>query len=213
MSQTQDRIYAETVVPDESPTDAGFDRRALLRRAAVAGAVSWTAPVILSSSIASAGVFTAKCAPGTTTSSATFVQNACGNASTTITITIVFAGPCPCGGASAWCAQKNSPSPTVASATSTLVFSVTIPISTTVSISGKVAHGCTDRDGDRQYATYDWAMTARDSGQACGVANSISAATLTNRTTVISASCPSLTALVAPATIVVPASSAIRPLI
>lgn len=213
MSQTQGRMHAETVAQD-SPTDTGFDRRALLRRAAIAGAVSWTAPVILSSSIASAGVFTAKCAPGSTSASASFVRTACSNPSTTITITIVFAGPCPCGGNGAWCTQKNSPAPTVAAATPTLVFSVTIPISTTVTIRGKVAHGCTDRDGDTQYATYDWSMTAIDNGLACvTTTNTISAVTLSNRTSVLSASCPSLAALVAPASIVVPAPSGSRPLV
>lgn len=75
-------------------TNGGFDRRALLRRAAVAGAVGWTAPVILTSEIASAGVFTAKCAPGTTTASASFtvVPGGCTSSSSAINITINFAG-------------------------------------------------------------------------------------------------------------------------
>ena len=58
-----------------------------------------------------------------------------------------------------------------------------------------MALGCTDRDGDRQFAVYNWSMTARDSGAACASANSISAVTLSGRTLVTSAACPSLAAL------------------
>lgn len=181
---------------DGSPPDQGFDRRALLRRAAAAGAVGWAVPVVLTSEVVSAGVFTAKCAPGNVTASASFVQTACTATLTTIVITINFSGPCPCGGTATWCAQKNSPTPTVSSSTSTLAFPVTIAISTTVTITGKVALGCTDRDGDRQFAVYNWSMTARDSGAACASANSISAVTLlVPRTLVTSAACPSLAAL------------------
>ena len=184
---------------EDNPHGGGLDRRTLLRRAAVAGAIGWTAPVILNAGTASAGVFTAKCAPGTITASASFVRTACVAASSTIVITITFNGPCPCGGTKKWCAQKNTPAPTVASATAVLAFPVTIPVASTVTVAGKVALGCTDRDGDTQYAVYNWTMTATDNGAACsGVVNSISAVTLSGRTLVAGAACPSLAALAAP---------------
>ena len=188
-----------------------FDRRAALRRAAAAGAVSWVAPVVLSSSPAAAGVFTSKCAPSAITASASFVQTACTAFNSTISITINFSGSCPCGGTSLWCAQKNSPAPTVSSTTSSLVFSVTIGIFSTITISGKVALGCTDRDGDTQYAVYNWSMTATDNGAACSVCNSISGVTLSGRTLVSSSGCPSLAALAAPAAPAAPPSPASPP--
>lgn len=195
------------------PEGREYDRRALLRRAAAAGAVAWTAPVIISSAPVSAGVFTAKCAPGTITASAGFVRTACRSNNSDIRITINFAGPCPCGGVSLWCAQKNSPGSVVATGTSTLVFTVTVPIFSTITIAGKVGLGCTDRDGDRQFAVYDWSMTARDNGQACStVVNSISAVTLSGRTVTNSATCPSLAALtVAPLIESSVAGDAVRP--
>jgi hypothetical protein len=189
-----------------------MDRRALLRKAAAAGAVGWTAPVILSSSPAAAGVFTAKCAPGNVTASASFVRTACRSNNSDISITINFSGPCPCGGTALWCAQKNSPTPAVSTTTSTLVFVVTIPIRATITISGRVGLGCTDRDGDTQFALYNWSMTATDNGRACSfVTNSISGVTLTGRTTVNSATCPPLTAgFAAPAILSAPSSGLTR---
>jgi hypothetical protein len=184
------------------PTSTGeVDRRALLRKLAIAGAVGWTSPVILSSSPASAGVFTSKCAPGTITASASFVQTGCNNSGTTIRITINFSGPCPCGGTQQWCARKNSPAPTVTSSTSTLVMSgIAVPIFGSTTISGRVGLGCTDRDGDTQFALYNWSMTASDSGAACSVANSISGVTLSGRTLVTSPTCPSLAGFAASST-------------
>jgi hypothetical protein len=166
------------------------DRRALLRKAAAAGAVGWTAPVILTSApAAAAGVFTAKCAPGNVTATASFVRTACRNNNSDIRITIVFSGPCPCGGAQLWCARKVSP--LVTSSTSTIVFTVTTPIGVIVNISGQVALGCTDRDGDRQFAAYNWSMRATDNGNPCSeVVNSISGVMLSNRTLITSATCP-----------------------
>lgn len=198
--------------PRNTGSQRGFDRRALLRRAAIAGAAGWTAPVVLTCETAAAGVFTAKCAPGNITASATFVRTACLAASSTIVITITFAGPCPCGGTKRWCARKNSPTPTVSSTTATLAFPVTIPIAATITITGKVALGCTDGDGDTQYAVYNWSMTATDNGAACStVVNSISAVTLSGRTLVVSNSCPSLAALVAPS-VVKSSTITVRPL-
>ncbi len=53
-----------------------------------------------------------------------------------------------------------------------------------------------------------------NTGAACvTTTNTISAVTLSNRTTFVSASCPSLATLVAPASIVVPAPSGTRPLV
>ncbi len=170
------------------------DRRALLRKAAAAGAAGWTVPVILSSSAASAGVFTAKCAPGTITATASFVRTDCLSQSSTVTITITFAGPCPCGGTKLWCAQKNSPGTVVSSTAATLVLpNISVPIFGSTAITGKVALGCTDRDGDRQYAVYNWSMTASDNGGPCNtVVNTISAVTLSGRTVTASVGCPSL---------------------
>lgn len=175
------------------------DRRALLRKAAAAGAVGWTAPVILTSAPAAAGVFTAKCAPGNVTvSSVSFVQVAgsCTDERTEIDITINFAGPCPCGGTPIWCGQLNTPARYAPGTItgSTLRFRVRIPIFNTIPINGRVALGCTDRNGDRQYARYNWSMTATDNGNACPVANSISGVTLSGRTLVPSVGCPSLAA-------------------
>lgn len=176
-------------------TDPRFSRRAALRRAAIAGGVGWVAPVVLTSSPAAAGVFTAKCAPSAVTATAGFVQTGCTAFNSTIRITISFNGTCPCGGTALWCVQKNSPSPSVSGTSSVFVFSVTISVFTTVTIRGKVALGCTDRDGDTQYAVYDWVMTATDNGSACSVANSISGVTLSNRTLVTQSACPSLASL------------------
>lgn len=188
---------------ERNPHGGGFDRRALLRRAAAAGVLGWTTPVILSSETASAGVFTSKCAPGTITATASYVLVSCLPTTSIITITISFSGPCPCGGTKLWCAQKNSPAPTVSGTSSTLSFSVTIPIFSTITISGKVALGCTDRDGDTQYAVYNWTMTASDNGGPCGtIINSISGVTLSNRTIVSGSGCPSLASL-APAPAVI----------
>jgi len=196
-------LSRQQMQPNAETHSPGFDRRSLLRRAAAAGAVGWTAPVLLTTEVALAGVFSAKCAPGNVTASASFVRTACAGASSTIVITINFAGPCPCGGAAVWCSQKNSPTPTVSSATSTLSFPVTVPIFSTVTITGKVALGCTDRDGDRQFAVYNWSMTASDNGGPCStVVNSISGVTLSSRTLASSATCPSLSALaLAPLTV------------
>ena len=95
------------------------------------------------------------------------------------------------------CAEELAGS-VVSTGSSTLVFTVTVPIFSTITIAGKVALGCTDRDGDRQYAVYDWSMTARDNGQACStVVNSISAVNVSGRTVTSSATCPSLAALTA----------------
>jgi hypothetical protein len=191
---------------DETPDRTRVDRRALLRKAAAAGAVGWAAPVILSSGPVAAGVFTAKCAPGAVTAGASFTQTGCTNNDTTLRITINFSGPCPCGGTQQWCAQKNTPTPAVTSATSTLVFTVVVPIRGSTVVNGKVGLGCADRDGDRQFAIYNWTMTASDNGNACNVANSITAVTLSGRTVTNSATCPPLTAaLVAAAPQVAPA--------
>ena len=185
-------------------TNGGFDRRALLRRAAVAGAVGWTAPVILTSEIASAGVFTAKCAPGTTTASASFtvVPGGCTSSSSAINITINFAGPCPCGGASVWCVRKSTPAPVAASTTASITFPVTITLggggTGSTAITGRVAHGCTDRDGDTQYVVQNWSMTAFDSGASCASGpNSISVVTLGARTPTLTNPCPLAASLVA----------------
>jgi hypothetical protein len=182
---------------DLNPTQ-GLDRRALLRRAAAAGAVGWVAPIIISTSAVSAGVFTAKCAPGSITATATFVRINCLASTSSITITITFSGPCPCGGTKRWCAQKNTPSPIVSSSAATLSFPVTIPAGGSTVITGKVALGCADLDGDIQYATYNWSMSAFDNFAACStVVNSLSAVTLSGRTLVNSVACPSLAALAA----------------
>jgi hypothetical protein len=186
----------------ESTPTGEVDRRALLRKLAVAGAVGWTSPIILSSSPAAAGVFTAKCAPGAITATNSFVQTGCTGSNTTLTVTINFAGPCPCGGTKLWCAQKNAPGAVVFSSSSTLTMTgLVVPINGSITISGRVALGCTDRDGDTQYARYNWTMTATDNGAACNVANSISGVTLSARTLFTQATCPTLsgfTALAAP---------------
>jgi len=164
----------------------------LLKKLAGAGAVGWVAPVILSSSPAAAGVFTAKCAPGTITSTNSFAQTGCDGGGTNVNITISFAGACPCGGVAVWCAQKNSPTPVVTSAAPSLFFNVRVNIGVATVISGKVGLGCTDRDGDRQFAVYDWTMNATDNGGPCASANAITPVVLSNRTLVTSLACPSL---------------------
>jgi len=75
-----------------------------------------------------------------------------------------------------------------------LRFTVSVPIGTTIAITGKVALGCNDRDGDTQFAVYDWTMTATDNASGCSTASSITGATLTGPTFVLSATCPSLAA-------------------
>lgn len=187
---------------EELPDRKRVDRRALLRRAAAAGAVGWTAPIILTSSPAAAGVFTSKCAPGTVTATASFVRGACRSNNSDITITINFSGLCPCGGTRLWCTRKSTPTPVVTTTTSTLAFLVTVPVVSAITITGRVALGCTDRGGDTQYAVYDWSMTASDNGGPCsGVINAISGVTLTGRTLVNSVGCPPATTLLtAPAT-------------
>ncbi len=198
---------------EPTPEGRSFDRRALLRKAATAGAVGWTVPVIVSSSPVSAGVFTAKCAPGTVTATATFATVLCQANSSTMNITINFAGSCPCGGTGLWCTQKNTPTPVVTGTTATLVLpNILIPISPTINIAGRVALGCTDRDGDRQYAVYNWTMTARDNGGACNTAfQSITQPVLSNRTLVTSASCPSLAAAAVFSATATPPPGVVRP--
>ncbi|HQV57122.1 MAG TPA: hypothetical protein PKV27_03850 [Ilumatobacteraceae bacterium] len=186
----------ESSLPAESSvtaSTAGLDRRALLRKAAVAGSIAWASPVIVSSGPAAAGVFTTKCAPGTVTATNSFSRTDCLPDSTVISVTITFAGPCPCGGAQLWCAQKNSPTPIVSTTTAALTFTVTLAAFSTITISGKVALGCKDRDGDTQYAVYNWSMTATDNGAPCNrTTNSITSVVLTGRTLVTGAACPSL---------------------
>jgi hypothetical protein len=185
-------------VTTEPPGDR-VDRRALLRKAVAAGAVGWTVPVIISSGPAAAGVFTSKCAPSAITALAGFTQLNCTNNDTRVQITISFSGSCPCGGTPQWCARKNSPGGAGSFLGTVLQFAVTIPIRRTINIAGKVALGCTDGDGDTQFAVYDWTMTATDNGSACSTANSISGVSVTGRTLVNSATCPPLTAsLLAP---------------
>jgi hypothetical protein len=190
---------------EEAADRKRVDRRALLRNAAAAGAIGWTAPVILSSGPVSAGVFTAKCAPGAVTvSSVSFVRGACRSNNSDITITINFAGVCPCGGTRLWCTRKSTPTPVVTGTTSTLVFLVTVPVLSPIApitITGRVALGCTDRSGDTQYAVYNWSMTAQDNGQPCDtVINTISGVTLSGRTLVTSVGCPPATLASAPLT-------------
>jgi hypothetical protein len=187
------------ITVEDVPEQPRVDRRALLRKAAAAGALGWTAPVILSSAPAAAGVFTAKCAPGPITIRDTqFEQIGCTGADTTLTIDIRFRFPpaCPCGGPQQRCAQVNSPGvPSTLFGGGRLRFTVVVPIGATITISGKVAVGCTDRDGDTQFSVYDWTMTATDNGAACDVASSITGAVLTGPPTLVtSPTCPSLTA-------------------
>ena len=171
------------------------DRRALLRRLAIAGAVGWVAPVVVTSSPVSAGVFTAKCAPGAITATATWVRINCLSTTSAITITLTFNGPCPCGGTKRWCVQKNTPAPAATSTTATLSFPVTVPAGGSTLITGKVALGCADRDGDIQYAVYTWSLSAYDNYAACStVVNSLSAITFTGRTLVTGTACPPLAA-------------------
>lgn len=187
-------------------------RRDLLRRAVTAGAVGWTAPVILTSAVAHAGVFSPKCAPGTVGASASFVRTACDRTSATLQITITFSGLCPCGGGAFWCTRKNSPTPAVTGTTSSLAFSVTLAAGGTITITGKVALGCIDRDNDRQYAVYDWSMTASDNNQPCNqTTNTITQPVLSNRTLVTQATCPTLTAAVAVTATRVAVPGAVRP--
>jgi hypothetical protein len=58
-----------TPTPTPAGTSTGLDRRSALKKAAVAGAVAWTAPTILSSeahAVELIGACTAKCAPNPT---------------------------------------------------------------------------------------------------------------------------------------------------
>ncbi|MEP1123837.1 MAG: hypothetical protein ABJH68_08115 [Ilumatobacter sp.] len=169
-----------------------IDRRTLLGKLAAAGAVGWVAPTILSSSPAAAGIFTAKCAPGNVTATNAFVPVNCLNNGSNVTITITFNGPCPCGGTRIWCSQRNTPTTSASSTATVLSFLQFVPIGS-VTITGRVALGCTDRDGDTQFARYDWSMVAFDNGNACNTAiNSISGMTLSNRTLVTQPACATI---------------------
>jgi hypothetical protein len=178
---------------EQAAEDGQVDRRALLRKAAAVGAVGWATPVILTSGPASAAAFTPKCAPGDMTAVATFAPVSCLPSSSFIDIRVRFTSACPCGNAGGrYCSQRNSPTPIVTGARN-LDFRVEVPIGS-LAISGKAARGCRDRDGDIQYAVYDWSMTAFDNGGPCGSAiNSVSAVTLSNRALVPgTTACPPL---------------------
>ncbi len=178
------------------PADRRVDRRDVLRKAAVAGAVGWTAPMLISS-VASAAVFTPKCAPGAITATSSFVrvQGSCTNTKSEIDATITFAGTCPCRPTAIWCAQKNLQPPVVASTTNSLTFRVVVPANSLIAVTGRVALGCTDRDGDVQFARYDWTFNATDAGSSCNnYTNTVTPPVLSGRTLFTQATCPSLAA-------------------
>ncbi len=184
----------------------GLDRRALLRKVAAAGAVGWTAPVILSKPAAASGTFTAKCEPtGTLSGTTTNVQwLTCTFGTSNIQISLSFSGgSCPCGGTKLWCTAKTAPGTPFSSSSSTLVYQVGVPFAGTTNVSGQVAMGCTDRDGDVQWLVYDWTMSVSDTGGACNTAFSATNPVLSNRRFVCQASCP------LPAAFAVAAASAI----
>ena len=87
-----------------SGSSPGIDRRSVLKKAAVAGAVAWTAPVILSNTAFAASVCTPKCAHANVTLTAT-AQDACtapvtevpsGNKILLFSINLPSGATCPC---------------------------------------------------------------------------------------------------------------------
>jgi hypothetical protein len=87
-------------------TPTGIRRRAALKKVAVAGAVAWTAPTVMSSRVSAQEVCTPKCAPvGGVLISATVVISPCGSGAPgtqpvkgIITSITAQAGSCGCGG-------------------------------------------------------------------------------------------------------------------
>ncbi|MDQ3176058.1 MAG: twin-arginine translocation signal domain-containing protein [Actinomycetota bacterium] len=137
-------------LPDHEPEPAGrpgIDRRAALKKAAAAGAVAWTAPIVLSSTASAQVVCTLRCAPtvaatvtGTATSRPCNPLLPPGQQPILFDITINRGGgaTCPCGGnptfmvnPSVVAAIQNQPG------NSTSTFTVIITVT------------CLDRDGDR----------------------------------------------------------------
>ncbi len=128
-------------LPDHEPESAGrpgIDRRAALKKAAAAGAVAWTAPIVLSSTASAQVVCTLACAPtvattvtGTATSQPCVAGIPPGQQPILFVITINTGGgaTCPCGGnptflvvPSIVTAVQNQPG------TSTRTFPVTITV-------------------------------------------------------------------------------------
>lgn len=156
------------------PGRSSSSRRALLTKAAAAGAVVWTAPLVTSAG-AQAAAFTPKCAPGALSAQAEFTQTSCTGTGTVLSITITWSATCPCGGGATFCATGAG----VSSTGGTHTFSVAVPIRTTTTISGWAAACCVDRNGDRRCRRYQWTMTATDRGTACGSASVITPPVLT----------------------------------
>lgn len=86
-----------TVVNEDDKGGSRTDRRSILKTAAAAGAVGWTTPLVLSSTVVAA--CTPKCAPGAFTISFT-LERICegqGDKSLLVTASVTPAALCPCG--------------------------------------------------------------------------------------------------------------------
>ena len=83
---------------EHESTGSTFDRRSALKKAAVAGAVAWTAPVVLSSGASAMdGTCTPKCLPAVG-SSLTWAGTGC-QGNSVLTLQYRYSTPtCPCGG-------------------------------------------------------------------------------------------------------------------
>lgn len=122
--------------------NAGISRRRLLQRGAVAGAVAWTAPVILASSARADGVCTPACLPKGAPIFTATARGSCKNSqpkSYTVTASLGLdpRSPvvCECGG-----------TPTIEPGTLTAVYSVSV--SGTRILSGSVRVVCVDGTDD-----------------------------------------------------------------
>jgi hypothetical protein len=151
-------------------TRPGIDRRSAIKKAAVAGALVWATPVILSGT-AYAGVFTPKCVPPTPTSGTTASTPQCNDdVDLSGDITITLATTCPCGGTYQVCAKKTGASSSAG--TFTVPFHVTKTgsggtwVDQAGTQSGKVAVSCADGSGDRQWSIYNYSFKSGLSGTA-----------------------------------------------
>lgn len=143
-----------TPTPTPAGTSTGLDRRSALKKAAVAGAVAWTAPTILSSTAHAAPGegCTPKCLPAGTPQFSTTPIATCGG-TYLVRFPLVLTGgtvTCPCGG---------TPTATVVSATTLGALNTTIAGNVVVVSFVRAARGsfttnigveatCVDRSGD-----------------------------------------------------------------
>ena len=90
---------------DGSSAPGGLDRRSLLRKAAVAGAVAWTAPMVVSSP---AGAQATLCTPKCASTGGTFVGLIGGSRSSVVINVSASNVSCPCGSFAGICVQAGT---------------------------------------------------------------------------------------------------------